>query len=137
MKEYECVFNDIHTCFSASVVIFLNSCSQLLQPLNLSDQQTNDLLVQRSPSAWKAPALHKDLEKRLGPNYGTYLSLIGKLNRRILLFCKKLKLNDDLKACPHSSVKEEANHHSHHGLTRMGILTNTREGSFSEMSGLE
>ena len=99
MKEYECVFDDIHTCFSASVIIFQNSCSQLLRPLNLSDQETFDLLMQRSPSAWKSPGLQNDLEKRLGPNYRIYLSLISKLNRRILLFCKKLKLDDDLKAC--------------------------------------
>lgn len=100
MKEYECVFSDIQTSFIASIAIFSNSCYQLLGPLNLSDQQMNDLLVQRSTNAWKAPTLQKDLEKRLGPNYRIYPTLISKLNRRILLFCKKLKLNDDLKARP-------------------------------------
>ncbi|KAF1985809.1 hypothetical protein K402DRAFT_454804 [Aulographum hederae CBS 113979] len=97
MKEYECVFSDIQTSFVASVAIFQNSCYQLLGPLNLSDQQMSDLLLQRSTEAWEAPSLQNDLEKRLGPHYKIYSSLVGKLNRRILLFCKKLKLNDDLK----------------------------------------
>lgn len=102
MKEYACVFSDIQTSFAASVVIFQNSCYQLLGPLNLSDQQMNDLLVQRSTMAWEAPALQNDLKERLGPNYRIYPSLISKLNKRVLLLCRKLKLNDDLKARSHT-----------------------------------
>ena len=97
MKEYESKFSDIQTSFTVSVAIFSNSCYKLLSPLNLSDQQMNDLMVKRSTEAWKAAALQKDLEERLGPSYKIYPSLIIKLNKRILLFCKKLKLNDDLK----------------------------------------
>ncbi|KAI9690191.1 MAG: hypothetical protein M1822_009152 [Bathelium mastoideum] len=82
MKEYEYVFSDIHTSFAASVAIFQNSCYQLLGPLNLSDQKMNDLLVQRSTEAWKAPTLQNNLEKRLGPNYTIYPLLISKLNKR-------------------------------------------------------
>lgn len=102
MKQYDCVFSDIQTSFTTSVAIFQNSCYQLLGPLNLSDQQMNDLLVQRSTEAWKAPTLQNDLEKSLGPNYMIYPLLISKLNQKILLFCKKLKLNDDLKARSHT-----------------------------------
>ncbi|KAL9101607.1 MAG: hypothetical protein Q9163_003146 [Psora crenata] len=102
MKNYDYVFSDIRTSFNASVAIFQNSCYQLLGPLNLSDQQMNDLLVLRSTEAWKAPALQNDLEKRLGSNYNIYPSLINKLNKRILLFCEKLKLNNDLKARSHT-----------------------------------
>lgn len=98
MKQYECVFSDIQISFSASVGIYMDSCYQLLNPLNLPDQQMNDLLEERKREAWKSPQLRKDLEKRLGPNFKTYMLLLDKLNRKILLFCKKLKLNDDLKA---------------------------------------
>ena len=112
MKDYDCVFSDIQTSFTASVLIYQNSCYQLLGPLNLPDQQMNDLLVQRSAEAWKAPTLQNDLEKKLGPNYRIYPSLISKLNKRILLFCEKLKLNHDLKARSYSSMEgeEETNH---------------------------
>jgi hypothetical protein len=98
MKGYEDVFSDIYTSFTASLMIFESSCYQLLSPLNLSDQQMSDLMVRRSTEAWKAEALQMGLEKRLGPSYRIYPLLISKLNRRILLFCTKLKLNDDLKA---------------------------------------
>jgi hypothetical protein len=98
MKQYECVFSDIQISFAASVGIYTDSCYQLLNPLSLSDQQMNDLLEKRKSEAWKSPQLQKDLEKRLGPNFKTYLSLLNKLNGKILLFCKKLKLTDDLKA---------------------------------------
>ena len=110
MKEYECVFSDIQTSFTASVAIYTNSCYHLLSPLNLSDQQMNDLLVQRKKETWKAPQLQKDLEKRLGSSCAIYLSLIDKLNRRILLFCKKLKLDDNLKArYPNVLMRKETN----------------------------
>ena len=110
MKEYECVFSDIHTSFTVSVAIYTNSCYHLLSPLNLSDKQMNDLLVERKKEAWKTPQLRKDLEKRLGLSCAIYLSLIDKLNKRILLFCKKLKLNDDLKArYPNVLMREETN----------------------------
>lgn len=102
MKDYECVFSDIQTSFATSAMIFKNSCYQLLYPLNLSNQQMKDLLVQRSTEAWKAPALQNDLEKRLGPNYRIYPSLIRNLNKRIILLCKKLKLDNDFKARSHT-----------------------------------
>ena len=98
MKEYECVFSDLQTFFTASVAIYINSCYHLLNSLNLSDQQMNDLLEERKSEAWKTLQLQKDLERRLGPDCKIYILLIDKLNRRIKLFCQKLKLNDDLKA---------------------------------------
>jgi len=98
MREYEYVFADIHTSFAASVGIYIDSCYILLNSLNLSDSQMKDLLEGRKEDAWKDPQLRKALEKRLGANYEIYLSLVDKLNRRILMFGKKLKLRDDLKA---------------------------------------
>ena len=98
MRDFECVFDDIQTQFAASVGIYMDSCYQLLGPLNLPDKQMNELLEQRSKNAWTDPTLQKVIESRLGPNYKVYLSLMERLNKRILLFCRKLKLNDDLKA---------------------------------------
>jgi hypothetical protein len=97
MKEYEYVFVDIHTSFTASMCIYIDSCYMLLGPLNLPNNQMRDLLEERKKDAWKDPELCKGLEKRLGDKCETYLSLVDQLNRRILMFGKKLKLRDDLK----------------------------------------
>lgn len=97
MRDFECVFDDIQTQFAASVGIYMDSCYQLLGPLNLPDSQMNELLDQRKREAWSDPLLEKAIETRLGANFKVYLSLMAKLNKRIMLFCRKLKLNDDLK----------------------------------------
>ncbi|KAI9772128.1 MAG: hypothetical protein M1840_001417 [Geoglossum simile] len=97
MKEYEYIFADIHTSFAASVGIYMDSCYILLNSLHLSDSQMKDLLEERNEDAWKDPQLRKDLERQLGANNEIYLSLVDKLNRRIVMFGKKLKLRDDLK----------------------------------------
>ena len=97
MRDYEMVFDDIQTQFGASVGIYMNSCYQLLGPLNLPDKQMNELLEQRNKEAWTDSELQKAIESRLGRDYKVYLSLMEKLNKRIQLFCHKLKLNDDLR----------------------------------------
>ena len=97
MMQYECVFSDISISFAASVAIFSNSCFQLLNPLNLPDQRLSELLIDRKPNAWSDEQLHQELKQRLGTNCKIYLSLIDKLNKRIMLFCKKLKLDDKLR----------------------------------------
>ncbi|KAF2118797.1 hypothetical protein BDV96DRAFT_568475 [Lophiotrema nucula] len=97
MRDYEIVFDDIRTQFGASMGIYLNSCYQLLAPLNLPDKQLNELLEQRKNTAWADSDLQKSIEGRLGRDYNIFLLLMEKLNKRILLFCRKLKLNDDLK----------------------------------------
>lgn len=140
MKDYHYVFSDIRTSFTASVLIYENSCYQLLGPLNLPDQQMNDLLVQRSTEAWKARALQIDLEKRLGPSYRIYPSLIDKLNKRILLLCKKLKLSSDLRARSHTRRLKETKKliiPSLHGSARMEPLTRKRAKCSSGSRGSE
>ena len=97
MKEYEYIFNDIHSSFAASVVIYKESCYMLLNPLSLQDNQMKDLLEDRDENAWSGATLRKSLEKRPGSNSRVYLSLVDKLNRRILLHTKKLKLSPDLR----------------------------------------
>ncbi|KAF2464631.1 uncharacterized protein BDR25DRAFT_307145 [Lindgomyces ingoldianus] len=111
MKDYEMVFSDIHTSFAASVGIYTDSCYQLLSPLNLPDRQMNELLEGRQIDAWSNSELKEALEIRLGSNCKVYLSLMDKLNRRIVMFCKKLRLNDDLKPpwiVPDGSTDEKA-----------------------------
>ncbi len=111
MMQYECVFSDISVSFAASVAIFSNSCYQLLNPLNLPDQRLSELLIERKPGAWSDKQLHQELKQRLGTNCKIYLSLIEKLNKRILLFCKKLKLDDKLRPPwikPDGTVDEKA-----------------------------
>jgi hypothetical protein len=100
MKEYEYVFNDIHSSFAASVVIYNESCYMLLNPLNLPDDRIKELFEDRNESAWAEPTLVKALEKRLGRKSKVYLSLVDKLNRRIFLLAKKLKLSASLIVSP-------------------------------------
>ena len=108
MKEYEQVFDDTLASFRVSVAIFADSCYELLSPLNLPDQQMNCLLEKRSTEGWRDLQLQSDIERRMGSNYHVYLPLLDKLYRRILLLCKKLKLNDNLQAClPTSSLVQK------------------------------
>ena len=53
------------------------------------------LLSERQAEAWSDADLQTALKVRLGENYNRYASLQVKLNRRILLFCEKLKLEND------------------------------------------
>jgi hypothetical protein len=98
MMAYEYVFEDFRTQLRLSVGIYTNSCYQLLGPLNLPDAQMNDLLVNRNTQAWSDPGLQKAIAYRLGDNYKTYVSAVKQLNKKIALFYKKLKLDDQMKA---------------------------------------
>ena len=50
------------------------------------------LISERQAEAWLDTDLQAALKVRLGKNHNRYASLQDKLNRRILLFCEKLKL---------------------------------------------
>jgi len=137
MREYELVFDDIHASFAASVGIYTDSCYQLLRPLNLPDRQMNDLLEERKQEAWSNSELTRALEMRLGSNTKVYISLMDKLNRRILLFCRKLKLDDDLKASPLCKQgRSKANKISLPGLPPTDRLMKKSGKSFSRILGL-
>jgi hypothetical protein len=97
MRDFECVFDDFHTQLETSVAIYMNSCYQLLGPLNLPDDQLSELLGHPKKEAWSDPNLRAALENRLGNNYKVYVSAVEKLNKRISLFCRKLKLDDNMK----------------------------------------
>jgi len=96
MKNYELVFVDLRTSFAASVAIYTGSCHKLLSPLNLPDNKLKDLLVERKKEAWEDVELGESLKKRLGDDYMPYKSLVKQLNKKIILFCKKLKLDEDI-----------------------------------------
>src|SRR5688572_29586165 len=98
MRDFECVFDDFHSQLEVSVGIYLNSCYQLLGPLNLPDHQLIELLDMRKKEAWSDPKLQVAIEKRLGDNYKRYIAAVKNLDKRVSLFCRKLKLRDDLKA---------------------------------------
>jgi hypothetical protein len=100
MRDFEGVFDDFHTQLEVSVGIYMNSCYQLLGPLDLTDDQMSELLEQRKVEAWSDPKLQQGIESRLGDNYKRYVSAVRNLDKRISLFCRKLKLNEDMKAGP-------------------------------------
>ena len=105
MKNYERVFSVIRVSFATSVAIYSESCYRLLRTINLPDQQMHDLLVERKSKAWSTPQLKEQLEKRLGLRCAIYLELVNMLNARLKLFCKKLKLTDDLRArCTYHTI---------------------------------
>lgn len=97
MRGYECVFDEFHSQLRVSVAIYMSSCYQLLRSLNLPDDKISELLEQRKKEAWSDPKLQKAIEIRLGDNYETYVSAVKYLDKRITLFGRKLKLDDDLK----------------------------------------
>jgi hypothetical protein len=70
----------------------MNTCYELLEPLNLPDSQMTALLSERQAEAWSDADLQTALKIRLGENHRRYASLQDKLNKRILLLCQKLKL---------------------------------------------
>lgn len=106
MVAYECVFEDFRTQLETSVGIYMNSCYQLLGPLNLSDDKMKDLLLNRNAQAWSDPDLQKAIANRLGDNYKRYVSAVKNLDKRISLFCRKLKLDDQMKArLPRNTIK--------------------------------
>jgi hypothetical protein len=114
MKNYAIVFDDYSTqvCkdpvqmssivdadylskLDASIGIYMNTCYELLGPLNLPDNQVTALLSERQAEAWSDVDLQASLKIRLGENHNRYASLQNKLNKRILLFCEKLRLKEN------------------------------------------
>ncbi|CAI6341287.1 unnamed protein product [Periconia digitata] len=92
MRNYAIVFDDYSTQLDASIGIYTNTCYELLGPLNLPDSQMKALLSERRAEAWADKDLQVALKSRLGDNHHRYASLQNKLNKRIVLFCEKLKL---------------------------------------------
>jgi hypothetical protein len=98
VKEFEYILDDFHNQLKLSVVICMDSCYQLLGSLNLPADQLNALLVQQKKDAWSDKTLQKAIGSKLGANYNTYRSAVEKLEEKIALLCRKLKLDEDFKA---------------------------------------
>ncbi|KAF8249178.1 hypothetical protein K440DRAFT_622544 [Wilcoxina mikolae CBS 423.85] len=96
MREYESVFENLLTAFNTGLAIYRNSCEELLSPLLLPDNKFNDLLENRS-DAWEDSELEMSLKERLGRDYQTYKHAVGRLDKKIILFGKKLKLGKDMR----------------------------------------
>lgn len=97
MNDYENVFENLHTSFVTNLAIYRNSCEELLSPLILLDNDLNELLDKRGAKLWEDAKLGESLRERLGDSYTPYKSSVKQLDRRIKLFCKKLKLEDDMR----------------------------------------
>ncbi|KAF8246380.1 hypothetical protein K440DRAFT_366847 [Wilcoxina mikolae CBS 423.85] len=94
MKDYESIFENLHTSFVTGLSIYRHSCEELLSPLMLPDNKFHELLENSDRNAWEDEELGKSLCERLGADYLPYKSSVKKLNKKIILFSKKLKLDD-------------------------------------------
>lgn len=94
---YDIVFDNIHISFSTSLSIFKNSCETLLSPLIPLDNVLHELLEKNDATAWENAELGKSLRGRLGQSYDPYMASVKLVKKKIALFGKKLRLNDDMK----------------------------------------
>lgn len=94
MREYETVFIDSQSRLILSIAIVQQSCKELLR--DLPNKQVSDLLDRRK--GWDDPKLAEvgTLQRRLGERSALYRISIVRLNGRVDLLRKKLKLREDL-----------------------------------------
>ncbi|KAH8723785.1 hypothetical protein GQ44DRAFT_773661 [Phaeosphaeriaceae sp. PMI808] len=72
MKNYAIIFDDFITQLDASIGIYMNTCYELLGPLNLPDNQMTALLNEGKTEAWSDADLQAALKARLGDNHHRY-----------------------------------------------------------------
>lgn len=94
MRDYETVFDNLHTRFVTSLSIYRNSCEELLSPLMLSDNKLLELLENPGTASWEDVELGESLRERLGESYRPYKASVKQLDKKIILFGKKLKLDN-------------------------------------------
>ncbi|MCJ1467892.1 hypothetical protein MMC07_006517 [Pseudocyphellaria aurata] len=97
INGYDTVFDTIHISFVASLSIYMNSCETLLSPLIPLDNELHELLEKHDARAWENVELGKSLRERLGQNYNPYVALVKLVNKKIVLFGRKLRLGDEMK----------------------------------------
>lgn len=95
--EYENIFENLHSSLVTSLFIYKHSCEQLLNPMTLPDSKLYELLEEPTGNAWQDPELNDGLRKRLGSTYSPYKTSIKQLNKKVILFGKKLKLDEHLR----------------------------------------
>jgi hypothetical protein len=106
MRKYEYDFQDIRSQFGASMVLYTDSCHQLLDSLDLTDVQKNDLLVQRSQAAWSEKSLVDAISYQLGLHHKVWLDLNHELHKRIRKLCEKLRLTEEIQVSGASELDE-------------------------------
>lgn len=99
MWDYESIFENLHVSLVTILCIYRHSCEQLLSPLMLPESKRYELLEKPTGNAWQDAELDDSLHKRLGVSYGPYKASVKQLNKKIILFGKKLKLGEDLRVC--------------------------------------
>jgi hypothetical protein len=91
--EYEIEFEDLSSSFEVGLCKYKNSCQDLLMPLHLPDSKFYDLLEERDGELWEDKELVEKLVERLGTAHGPYRRKVKSLDRKIKLFCSKLRLD--------------------------------------------
>lgn len=91
MRDYETVFIDSQSRLILSIAIVQQSCKELLR--DLPNKQVSDLLDRRK--GWDDTEVGT-LQRRLGERSELYRISIVRLNGRVDLLRKKLKLREDL-----------------------------------------
>lgn len=91
--EYEIEFEDLSSSFEVALCKYKDSCQDLLMPLHLSDSKFHSLLEEPNGELWEDEELVEKLVERLGSAHGPYRRKIKSLDRKIKLFCAKLKLD--------------------------------------------
>lgn len=97
MKKYESVFEYIHATLVTNLTIYRNALEELLSPLALSDLQLYRLLEENDETAWEEPDLVDCLKQRLDHGYLPFKSSIKQLNKKVILFGRKLQLDEGFK----------------------------------------
>lgn len=105
MKYYEDIFLDLQIRIAASVSIYKGSCEKLLSPLNLPDKTMFELLEVCEGRAWDGLELGEKLRDRLGNDCILYRALVKQLNKKMVLFAKKLKLGEGMRVGRRSILK--------------------------------
>jgi hypothetical protein len=98
IMDYESVFENLRTSFITELSIYRESCEALLRPLMLPDSQLKKLLADDPVvEAWKDVKIDNGIREHLKQDYETYDQCVRRLNKRIHLMARKLKLDKDLK----------------------------------------
>lgn len=93
MFHYEEIFLDIVVDLATSQARFKQSCEELLQGLLLPDSQFLDLV--ESLNGWEDRELETKLKHRLDEDFVVYKLKVKRLQRKVDLLRRKLRLGDD------------------------------------------
>jgi hypothetical protein len=125
MQRYEAVFEYLRVSFVTSRTIYRNALEELLSPLALSDSQLYMLSEETDQSAWEEPKLASSIEGRLSHSYSPFKSSVKQLNKKVLLFGRKLQLENGFRVSSILQHSTQLTHSSRHGCYQMGASTSS------------